>query len=196
MPRSKASQTLLNALAVQISIFTLVFGALASRPLTACDVCLRAPRAPFKIDCIAALEVAIATREAIDGGNIDSNPLLDESMSLDRHGRLHLGDISEQQLVQRWIHSRAAQKHSASRVTVDILFVESGATYRIDFRCGRAIVAVDRDGPADARLVTSKTGFYQLLFRGLEFSSEHRLVHVELEAEETATAFQLAFRND
>ena len=170
-----------------------MIAALASAPATACDICLRAPRVPFKIDCIAALEVAIATREAIEGGDIEPNPILNESMSPDRHGRLHLMDVSKQQLVQRWIHSRAAQKHSSSRVTVDVLFAESGATYRIDFRCGRAILAADRDWPADVRLVTSKAGFYQLLDRGLEFSTERRLVHVELEADETANAFQLAF---
>jgi hypothetical protein len=159
------------------TLFTI--GALIVGPGLACDFCVQIPRIPIDADHPAAIEVAMATREAIDCGQIEINPVLNNSLNGGSHLPIRLNKISTRQLLKVWSSTYPARLHEALRATVDIVFVDTNEVCRVDVRFGNVLQDSAPNGTADIQLFTTKPGFLRLIENGLEHCEELRLVAVE-----------------
>jgi hypothetical protein len=147
----------------------------------ACDVCFRLPGIPFEADHPAAIEVAMATRDAADRGDLDLNPLLIPLLSVNRHLSVRLDKITPQRLVQFWSRTYPAKDLAELRFTLDLVFVDAESTCQLDVRFGEFLVDSARNGPADIRMFTTKAGFQRLFLDG--FDRCEQLGFVKLESE-------------
>ena len=162
-------------------------------PLTACDVCFQLPRNPFDVDHPAAIEVAVATREAADLGHLELNPVLKQAELSDSLLPPRLDTISPRQLVRLWLKTRPAHTHQSMRFTLELVFVDLDRVCRLDIRFGSILDDVPMDDPADVRLFTTKAGFLHLLEEGFEHSEQRRLVIVEAEHESNSRSIAKIF---
>jgi hypothetical protein len=69
----------------------------------ACEVCLRPPQVPFTSEYPAAMEIAMATREALESGLIDAAAPL--PLTITPNAR-RIDDVSPQQLIKMWAQSQ------------------------------------------------------------------------------------------
>lgn|GEM_PF-3854869 len=159
----------------------------------ACDVCLRLPGIPFEFDHPAAMEVAMATQEAAEHGQLELNPLLKQTFVTNRHLPPRLETISPQQLVTFWSQTRPARNYPSLRFTLELIFVDVERTCPLEVRFGNVFDSDPRNGPASIRIFTTKAGFYRLIEDGLESCEQRKLVAVESDGDENREGIQQLF---
>ena len=147
--------------------------------IRACDVCIRLPGIPFESDHPCAIEVAMATRDAADRGDIDLKAPVIDLFSPSRYAPVRLNTISAQRMVKMWSQTGPARELAQLRFTMDIVFVDTEYTCHVDVRFGEVLVDVPRTAPADLRLFTSRAGFQSLFLDGFDKSERRSLVKLE-----------------
>lgn len=158
-----------------------------------CDVCIRMPQIPFEGDHLAAIEVAMATREAADRGDIDLNAPVTADLSASRYLSVRLSKITPQRMVQMWSRTGPAKKCDDLRFTIDIVFVDTEQTCHLDVRAGEVLIDVPRMGPADIRLFTTRAGFQSLFLHGLDSCEQQTLAKLESDDQQRRGEFAQLF---
>jgi hypothetical protein len=156
-------------------------GGIQVRTSLGCDVCLKAPRVPFEAEHPAAIEVAMATQEAAERGDLELNPLVHPALTLDRHLPSRLDEISPKHLAKLWSQTRPARHVFGARMTLEFIFVDTDRACRFDVRFGEVIEGDSSNGPADVRLITTKAGFHHLLESDFDDCETQKLIAIDAE---------------
>ena len=161
--------------------------------VTACDFCVQAPRVPFALDDLAAINVAIATQAAVAQGLLDLNPTLRLAAEADHRRVVHVASMTSRQLVHEWMRTAPARNHRSLRSRVELAFIDVDEACWLDVRLGVVSPGDSSNGPADVRLLTTRAGFCRVIELGLASCEHQELVAVEADDSSQRDAMLLLF---
>ena len=196
----KFTSTLRRNLSFRILTVTSLIVVIFVGHSTGCDVCLRMPGIPFEVEDPSAIEVAMATQEAAEMGDIEWNPIIKQSLTTDRYTPRRLDKVTPRELVKFWSQTRPAKTRPAMRFTLELIFVDADRICHLDIRFGDVIDGEPGSGPPSIRVFTTKAGFYRLMEDGLESCEQRKLVAVELtdidQRDELNLLFSMTTKNE
>ncbi len=155
---------------------------LAVSAAPACGPCLRLTGNPLALPHPRAIEIAVATRAAIDKGLLDEKPLAPAALAHGGgNGLVALHKIPTPVLVERWAERFPPGQPSRQPLSVHFLFIDTEQSCALTLRGGAGLFEARPAGHSDARVVTTRSAFHALLTGRLTPAEARRLgvLHVE-----------------
>jgi hypothetical protein len=147
----------------------------------ACPVCFTL-NDPFALPHPRAIEVAVATRAAVEAKTLRANPLVraDRAM-LAGNGWLALQKVPASSLIARSINGKRFADISPKPSAVHFLFIDSGEACGLHVRGGVATLQPNLSSYSDGQIVLTKSTYYALSSGRLSLSQAKKkgLVLVE-----------------
>jgi hypothetical protein len=132
-------------------------------PMWACGFCYSLGGNPLALPHPRAIEIAVATRAAIEKGTLAERPLVPASLAHGGNGLVALHKIPAPVLVERWAARLPPQEARQKALSVHFLFIDTEQSCALTVRAG-AVLFEGRPAPhSDARVVTTRAAFYALL---------------------------------
>lgn len=165
------------------------------QPSPGCGFCFSLEGNPFALPHPRAIEIAVATRKAIDQGLLQGNPLLDpRALVLQESGRIALDRVPATTLVLAWARERPVGSERRKSLIVHVLFVDTSETCGVDFRGGMVLTQPRPSAHCDGRVVTTKAVFQALRSGKMGWEEAIRRGLLVPEGKEMEPILALAFR--
>jgi hypothetical protein len=156
-------------------------------PALACGFCYSLGGNPLALPHPRAIEIAVATRTAIDNGKLDERPLVPARLAHgDGTGHVALHKIPAPVLVERWAAQLLRPEANAPPLSVHFLFIDTEQSCALILRGGRVLFEVRSAAGSDARVVTTRPAFHALLIGKLTPGEAQRLGLLHFEGERRA----------
>jgi hypothetical protein len=158
-------------------------------PALACGTCSRLNANALELPHPKAIEIAVATRAAIEKGSLSDRTYVPRAALLDGgDGFIALHKVSAPQLVEAWSERLARSKTKSGPLTVHFLFIDTEQSCALIVRHGTVIYDSKPPSFADSHIVTTRIAFYALLDGAISVSKTQRLGLLLVEGDPQATA--------
>src|SRR6516162_6844806 len=132
-------------------------------PVHGCDFCLNFQGNPLALPHPKAIEIAAATRAAIDKGVMKENPLVaNELWQGDGQGMTALKKIPPPELVRAWSARIKLKAKEDPAFNMNFLFVDTEQACGVTVRSGTALYEAKPFGHCAARVITTRPAFYAM----------------------------------
>jgi hypothetical protein len=132
-------------------------------PSQGCAVCMNLNN-PLALSHPKAIEIALATRDAVDKGLLPGEQLIPAAtVSPNGTGFIALKKVPAGQLVNRWVTGLKLGNQRSEPLIVHFLFVDTEEACGVEFRSGVPQYHSKLSSLSDARLVTTKIAFHAIL---------------------------------
>lgn len=163
--------------------------AAAPTPAQACNFCYTLGGNPLALPHPKAIEVAVATRAAIEKGLITERKLIrDDTLAQGSSGFVALDKVPAPKLVQAWAAKLRRMERDGPTLTVHFLFIDTEQTCELIVRGGTVIFESKPSSHSDARVVTTRAAFHALLDGSLSQAEARRLGLLLVEGNNRAVA--------
>jgi hypothetical protein len=160
---------------------------LASGVAPACGPCLSLTGNPLALPHPRAIEIAVATRAAIDRGLLAEKPLAPASLAHGGgNGLVALHKIPAPVLVERWAERLPPRQSGRQPLSVHFLFIDTEQSCALTLRGGAVLFETRSAGHSDARVVTTRPAFHALLTGRLTLAAAQGLGVLHLEGDRQA----------
>jgi hypothetical protein len=157
----------------------------------ACAVCLSLNN-PLALPHPRAIEIAVATRTAIDKGLLPPEKLITAATVLaNGTGFIALKRVSAAELVKTWVARLKPRGQRSEPLIVHFLFVDTEEACGVEFRGGLVQYQPRLSSRSDARVVTTRMAFHALLTGRLTAGEARKRGLICLEGTVQSTAFSL-----
>lgn len=142
-----------------------------------CGVCTVTTDA-FRVSHPKSLEIAMSTRRAIDRGILPPSP--GEVRDRAARGLIAAQQFAARHLAEAWI-SKQTFEHTADRVTVHVLFIDTHEVIAFDLNEGVATLQAEPAGEGNIVIVTTRLALRAVIDKHVDLSKarELSLIHVE-----------------
>lgn len=163
---------------------------LVSGSTKACDYCYNLTGNPIALPHPKAIQIAVATRTAIEKGTVQANPLVRaDRVMLEGSGLLALQKVPASSMVVHCVNGKQFSTIPANPATVHILFIDSSEACGLDLRGGLALLQPRLSTQSDGRIVLTKSSYYALQTGRLTLSQAIEAGLVVLEGEKWLERF-------
>ena len=160
----------------------LVLVAVVPAPVLACGFCANLNGNPLALPHPKAIEIAVATRAAIEKGHLNPKRLVPNEVLFEGGwGTTALHKLPAPLLVKAWARKCNSPPKSQATWTVHFLFIDTEEACALSVRGGAIVFEARPNVQSDARVVTTRAAFGALLMGTLR-SAEGRqrgLVYLE-----------------
>jgi hypothetical protein len=158
--------------------------------LWACGFCFSLSGNPLALPHPRAIEIAVATRAAIDKGLPDDRRLIPSHPVLGgADGLIALHKVPAPLLVKCWAAKLPAGGKNDRPLSVHFLFIDTEQSCGLSVRGGAVLFESKSSPHSDARVVTTRATFYALLRGELNAKEAQRLGLLCVEGDQQATRF-------
>ncbi len=163
--------------------------AAAPGPALACGFCYSLGGNPLALPHPKAIEVAVATRAAIEKGLITERKLIRSDL-LPESGRgfVALDKVPAHKLVQAWAAKLGRLERDCPPRVVHFLFIDTEQTCELIVRGGTVLFEAKPSSHSQARVVTTRAAFHALLDGALSQADARRLGLLLVEGDDGAAA--------
>ena len=169
----------------------LVAFVLAAAPAAApaCSFCYSLGGNPLALPHPRAIEVAVATRAAIEKGLLSDRQLIrSDTLPAGGHGFVALDKVPAAVLVQAWAAKLGRLELGDSPLSVHFLFIDTEQSCGLSVRGGAVLFEGKPSFHSDARVVTTRAAFHALLDGALSLAEARRLGLLLVEGDDRADA--------
>jgi hypothetical protein len=155
----------------------------------ACGYCLSLNGNCLALPHPRAIEIAVATRAALDQGRLKEKPWVSRALCQgEGTGLIALDRVSPPQLVQAWSAKlKVACKDDS--FSVHFLFIDTEHACGLLVRNGAILYDARPTTACDGRVVTTRAAFYALIAGEMDLDEAQRLGLVRVEGSKEATRF-------
>jgi hypothetical protein len=155
----------------------------------ACGFCYSLGGNPLALPHPKAIEVAVATRAAIEKGLItERNLIRGDTLIQGSSGFVALEKVPAPKLVQAWAAKLGRLEWDGPPLAVHFLFIDAEQTCELSVRGGTAFFEAKPSSHSDARVVTTRATFHTLLDGALSQAEARRLGLLLVEGDARAAA--------
>jgi hypothetical protein len=173
----------LPRLALRCSVVALAL-VITPGPARPCGFCYSLGGNPLALPHPKAIEIAVATRAAIDKGTLDDKCLVPASLAQGGgSGFTTLHKIPAPALVERWAARLPRQEVARQPLSIHFLFIDTEQSCALILRGGMVMFEGKPSPHSDARVVTTRTAFHALLAKKLSPPDAQRLGLLHLEGD-------------
>ena len=148
---------------------------------------LRAEARRLGLTRLRLIEIAVATRTALDRGLLAERPLAPAALAHGGgNGLVALHKIPAPVLVERWAERFPPGPPSRQPLSVHFLFIDTEQSCALTLRGGAVLFEARPAGPSDARVVTTRPAFHALLTGRLTLAAAQGLGVLHLEGDRQA----------
>jgi hypothetical protein len=167
----------------------LVFAVALPAPVGACGFCLSLDGNPLALPHPRAIEIAVATRAAIETGRLNPKCLVPELTIFENGGEMMaLSRVPAPLLVTAWARKCSCPKKSQAAWNVHFLFVDTEQSCGLTLRAGAVLFEARPSAHSDARVVTIRITFGALLTGTLSLQEAQKRGLVYLEGDARAAS--------
>lgn len=159
-----------------LAIFLLLLGATSAAH--ACAVCVGLVGNPLAIPHPRAVEIALATRRAIEQRLLPGQQMVRSNGSIIDLQRVPVGS-----LIKDWT-ARLDVAKSESPWSIHVIFVDSGETCGVEFRGGGLLLQPRPSSHSDTRLITTRNTLHAILIDRMDLARAQQLGLLILEGEQ------------
>lgn len=175
--------------AVRLSWFVAFVLATGPAPARGCGSCYSLGGNPLALPHPKAIEVAVATRAAIEKGLItERKVILGDTLAQGNRGFIALDKVPASKLVQAWAAKLGQMERDGPPLAIHFLFIDTEQTCELIVRGGTAHFEAKPSSHSDARVVTTRAAFHALLVGGLSQSDAQRLGVLLIEGDTRAAS--------
>jgi hypothetical protein len=176
-------------LAAAIVLTTAVANVIPGSAL-ACGLCLTIGGNPLALPHPKAIEIAVATRNAIDGGHLTMNPRVPSNLwHGEGTGWSALERIPPPQLVQGWAARLKVPGNDFDGLGVHILFIDTEHSCGLVIRKEAVLYETKTGNHCDAKAVMTRVAFYALVTGEVKISDAQQLGLLYLEGDKRLELF-------
>jgi hypothetical protein len=136
--------------------------AVIAPPLHGCGWCFSFSGNPLALPHPKAIEIAVATRAAIDQGALRDKRWISDDV-IGGHGLIALDRVPAPMLVKTWAEKQTEDGKARRPLSVHFVFIDTGETCGLIARGGAILFEPQASTQSDARVVTTRTVFYGLI---------------------------------
>ena len=162
-----------------------VLAAVVPAPALACGFCLSLTGDPLTLPHPKAIEIAVATRSAIEKGQLNEKRLFpQETVFESGSGLIALSKVPAPLLVKAWAKKCGCPRKGQAPWNVHFLFIDTDEACGLSLRGGAVVFEAKPSAHSDALVVTTRIAFAALLngSLGLQEARQHGLVYLEGDA--------------
>ena len=150
--------------------------AVAPAAAPACGSCYSLGGNPLALPHPRAIEIAVATRAAIEAGVIPERKAIPRDTLLEGGiGFVDLHKVPAPRLVQAWAARLGRSTSNNGSLAVHFLFIDTEQSCGLIMRGGAVVFDSNPSFHVDARIVTTRTAFQALVSGGLDAANAERL---------------------
>jgi hypothetical protein len=144
---------------------------------------------PLALPHPKAIEIALATRAAIESGQLKQKSLVPQETILEGgEGMLALHKVPAPLLVKAWARKCSGLKTGQATWNVHFLFIDTEEACGLSVRGGAVVFEPKPSMHSDARVVTTRAAFGALLFGALSSAEARKHSLVVLEGDRRAAS--------
>ena len=147
-----------------------------------CDYCTNLNNV-FTVAHPRSIEIALATRKAIDDGKLSNDIMVSDGVLAGRRNA-ELAKYPARLIVKQWADSLASKNRLPLRI--HLLFVDTRETCELILRGSIATYSDDSTGRSDARIVTTRKTIHEIAAGRLTLHEALRLKVAFLESDEAS----------
>jgi hypothetical protein len=167
----------------------LVLAAIVPGPVLACGFCVSLNGNPLALPHPKAIEIAVATRAAIEKGQLNEKCLVPQATIFESGGgMIALYKVPAPLLVKAWARQCSGPKKSQATWNVHFLFIDTEEACGLSVRGGAVVFEAKPSMHSDARIVTTRTAFGALLTGALSWPEARKRGLVLLEGDAPAAS--------
>jgi hypothetical protein len=156
-------------------------------PVHGCGFCIALQGNALALPHPKAIEIAQATRAALDRGVLKENPLVASSLWREGgQGMTALERVPPPELVKAWAAKIQPKPRDSPALNMTFVFIDTEQTCGVVFRGGAVVYDSRPLGTCDTRVVTTRAAFYAIVAGELGVADAERLGVLCVEGEKRA----------